>query len=246
MQALKKKIWILVACFLAATDAWPQEKVVTAGIQFKPIFSSRYFSTGPQAKDSSGVGFELIPSGGYCVGGLVRVGITPRLSGETGINFVKRPHKMIITDASRALHEESTFSIIAYEIPVSALVFIKLSEIAFMNAALGVTMDFFPSNVESSDDYFQHLSRRKNWIFPSIAANIGYEIRTYKAGYFYVGASYHRPFSDIYTSTVGYYVDDKYYTGQQFLLSGNYLTLDFRYFFPEDQAKSKKRSAGEE
>ncbi len=235
----------VVLVLAAGHDAGAQERVVTAGIQFKPIFSSRFFSTSSQAKDSSvkgrDIGFELIPQGGYCVGGLVRVGISKRVSAETGINFVKRPHRFVISDDSTGFSGTSRFSIIAYEIPVSALVFIQLSEKTFMDASLGVTLDFFPSNVQSSEDYFRHLGRRRSWIFPAIGANLGYEFRTDKSGYFYLGASYHRPFNDIYTSTVGYYVDDAYFTGQQFLISGNYLTVDFRYFFHEDPLKRRKK-----
>jgi hypothetical protein len=225
----------------AALGAAGQEDIVTAGIQFKPIFSSRYFDTGPQTADSMGVGFELIPDGGYCVGGLVRFGISKRVSGETGINFVKRPHRLVITDEARGIREESKFSIIGYEIPLSALVFIQLSEITFMDASLGMAFDFFPSNVSSRGDYFQQFSDRRSWVFPAISGNIGYEVRTRKAGYFYIGASYHRPFRDIYRMTAGYYVDDEYFTGQRFLLAGNYLTVDFRYFFHEDTLKKQRQ-----
>jgi hypothetical protein len=234
---------ILALSGLAAT-APAQKNVVTAGVQFKPIFSSRYFSTGPQSADSSGVRFELSPAGGYCVGGLVRFGITNRVSGETGINFVKRPHRLTVDDPARGFRDEAKFSIIGYEVPVSALVFIRLSETMYMDASLGVTFDFFPSDVNSQDDFYRQFGLRKNWIFPALGANLGWEYRTYKAGYFYVGASYHRPFSDIYTSTIGYYVDDKYYTGQQFLLTGNYLTVDFRYFLHEDTLK-RRRTGGD-
>ncbi len=225
----------------AALSAAGQENIITAGVQFKPIFSSRYFNTGPQVADSSGIGFEMVPNGGYCVGGLVRFGISKRVSGETGINFVKRAHKLIITDEGRGITEESSFSIIGYEIPLTALVFIQLSEITYMDVSLGLAFDFFPSNVTSNGTYFQQFTDRESWVFPAISGNVGYEIRTYKSGYFYIGASYHRPFGDIYRSTAGYYVDDNYFTGQQFLLSGNYLTVDFRYFFHEDPLKKQRR-----
>jgi hypothetical protein len=111
-----------------------------------------------------------------------------------------------------------------------------------MDVSLGLSLDFFPSDVQSSDEYFKHYGTRKSWLGESVLANLGYEYRTEKSGYFYIGASYHRPFNDIYYSTVAYYRDHNHYTsGQQFLISGNYLTLDLRYFFHEDPLKKQKK-----
>ncbi|MFI5219719.1 MAG: hypothetical protein ACHQNT_09540 [Bacteroidia bacterium] len=216
-----------------------QDNVLTAGFQFKPIFSSKFFNTGPQSKDSSGVNFILTPNSGYCAGMIIRYGITNKVSFESGINYVKRTNEITIKDGG--FKGVSKFSIIGYEIPVSGLVFIQLGEKVFMDASLGASFDFFPSDVESEDYYFKHFGRRQYWVFASVLANLGWEYRTEKSGYFYLGASYHRPFKDIYSSTIGYYVNDDYVTGQQFLISGNYLTFDIRYFFHEDPLKKKAK-----
>ncbi len=224
-----------------------QVNVLTAGFQVKPIFPSKFFGTGPQTLDSSGVSFTLKPSSGLCFGMIIRYGITQSVSIESGINYVKRIYSLTIEDSLISFSGNSKFRIIGYEIPVSGLVFIPLSEKIYMDASLGASFDFFPSDVQSSDDYFKHIGKRNNWIFVSVLANLGWEYRTEKSGYFYLGASYHRPFKDIYTSTVGYYrnMNNIYTTGQQFLLSGNYLTFDIRYFFHEDPLKkqSKKKTS---
>lgn len=226
-----------------------QDNVLTAGFQFKPIFPSKFFNTGPQSKDSSGVNFTLKPNSGYCFGMIVRYGISNRISMESGINYVKRTTELSISDG--AFKGISKFKIIGYEIPMSGLVFIQLSEKIFMDASLGASFDFFPSDVQSSDDYFKQFGKRKNWIFASVLANLGWEYRTAKSGFFYIGASYHRPFKDIYVSTVVYKPDatsNECKECQQFLLSGNYLTFDLRYFFHEDPLKknSKKKKSNSE
>ncbi len=238
---MKRSIFILLIISVFNRQSISQDNVLTAGIQIKPIFTSKFFNTGSQSKDSSGVRFDLNPKGGYCVGAIVRYGITNRVSAETGINFIKRPYQISITNDSLSFSGTSPFAIIGYEIPLSALVFIQLSEYIFMDASLGMSFDFFPSSVQSEDEYFKHLGRRRSWIFPAVTANLGYEYRTVKSGYFYLGASYHRPFRDIFENTFIYYINDKYFSGQRFLLSGNYLTVDFRYYFHEDPLKKQKK-----
>lgn len=232
---------IIILSFPVHSSA--QKNVLTAGFQFKPIFSNKFFNVGPQTKDSSNISFTIRPSGGYNVGAIIRYGLSETFSAETGINYVKRPYELQIKDG--AYTSNTRFSIIGYEIPLSAIVFIRLSEKLFVDASLGTVFDFFPSNVQSMDTNFLHYSRRKSWIFPGVTGNFGFEYRTVKSGYFYFGASYHRPFSNIYTTTIGYYVDDTYKTGQQFLLAGNYLTIDFRYYFHEDPLKKQKKKKEE-
>jgi hypothetical protein len=229
---------------LCGSSIFAQLNVLTAGFQIKPLFSSKFFNTGPQSLlGDSGVSFTLKPSSGYCFGMIIRYGISNSVSIESGINYVKRTYSLTIDDSLTSFSGNSEFRIIGYEIPISGLVFIPLSEKIFMDASLGTSLDFFPSDVQSSDDYFKHLGTRRNWIFLSVLANLGWEYRTEKSGYFYLGASYHRPFSDIYRSTVGYYrnMNNTYTTGQQFLLSGNYLTFDIRYFFHEDPLKKQAK-----
>lgn len=231
----------LIFSFLSASA---QEKVLTAGVQIRPFFSNKFFKTGPQTKDSSNVSFTVTPKGGYSAGGIIRYGVSNTLSFETGINFIKRPHDvgLVKTIDGSIINKVSTdFSAISYEIPANMLVFIQLSERLFMDVALGVSLDFYPSNLSTRGEYFNHYSIRKNWMFPAVNASIGYEWRTEKSGFFYLGSSYHNPLNDIFITTIGYYEDGRYKTGQQFLLSGNYLSVDFRYFFHQDPLKKQKK-----
>ncbi|HKR04062.1 MAG TPA: hypothetical protein VJY62_05440 [Bacteroidia bacterium] len=238
-----KNISLFISLVFVSSVNFAQDNILTAGIQVKPIFSSKFFGTGEQTlTGDSSITFQTKPGSGFCAGMVVRYGITNRISFETGINYVKRSYTLNIHDSLLPFSGTSKYRIISYEIPLSGLVFIQLSEKIFMDVSLGVSFDFFPSSVQSQDDYFKHLGTRRGWIHESILANLGYEYRTEKSGYFYIGASYHRPFKDIYYSTVTYYRNkDDYTSGQQFLLSGNYLTMDLRYFFHEDPLKKQAR-----
>jgi hypothetical protein len=240
-----KSIVILFFLSFFSLIVFAQDNILTAGFQIKPIFSTEILGTGEQKlTGDSNVIFGTKPGSGICFGMVVRYGLTDRVSLETGINYVKRSYSLNITDS--LFSGNSEYRIIGYEIPLSCLVFIQLSEKIFMDVSLGLSLDFFPSDVQSSDDYFKHYGTRNSWLGESVLANLGYEYRTEKSGYIYLGASYHRPFKDIYYSTVAYYRNhDDYTSGQQFLLSGNYLTLDIRYFFHEDPLKKQKKKKSE-
>jgi hypothetical protein len=215
-----------------------QEKIITAGFQFKPIFSSDFFNTGPQNQVNNGVDFTIKPKSGYCAGMVIRKGITNTVSMETGINFVKRNYALTIKNSE--LNETTDFGIVSYEIPLQGLVFIQLSDYIFMDVALGLSLDFYPSDIRTNDSYFEHYSARRSWFAPSVLANVGWEYRTEKSGYFYLGASYHKPFNYTFYSYL-LYPERAVPTAQaEMKLQGNYLTADIRYFFPASPERKKK------
>jgi hypothetical protein len=208
-----------------------QKKMTTVGIQIKPFLPSSFF-TPSKSVIQENVNFDLSLNSGFSGGMLVRHDFTGLLAMEAGINYVKRKYNLEITDNS--FSDRSQFRIIGYEIPLSLLVYIRLGEQLYMNVSMGHSLDIFASSVQSQDDYYSQRSFRKNLIQSAVIANIGWEYRTEKSGYFYLGASYHRPFSYIYLSEIKY-------NGRTepavTTLSGNYLTIDIRYFFYEDPRK---------
>jgi len=216
-----------------------QDNVITVGVQYKPIFSSNFFNTGPEIATANGVNFEIAPKSGFCAGVIIRKGFTKTVSFESGINYVKRNFNLKITDSD--FTGDSEFSIVGYEIPVLGLIFIQLSDQIFMDVALGLSLDFYASDVRTNDYYFNHYSAYQSWFSPAVLANLGWEYRTEKSGYFYLGASYHRPFKSIYKSFVEY--TPKPEPDAIMDLQGNYLTMDVRYFFHSDPQKRKKKTS---
>ena len=229
-----------IVCLLCAAiplHNYAQKKVTTVGIQIKPIFPLNFVNTGAQTVIQNDVTFDLTLSSGFSGGMIIRHGFSDLLAFETGINYVKRKYDLKITDGN--FKGESQFRIIGYEIPLSFLVYIQLGEKFFMNASMGHSLDMYASDVQSSGTYFSHHSIRHHLFQSSVLANIGWEYRTEKSGYIYLGASYHRPFSYIYVSRVNYERNGKDETISTTLL-GNYLTVDLRYFFHEDPKKKYK------
>lgn len=243
-RSTKMFLRITVLLFLLCCNIYGQEGIVTVGFQVKPIFSSKFFNTGPVEGSIGTFNAKVTPQSGYCAGMVIRRGLTQKLSIETGINYVRRNYVLDITDTNYAA--TNRFKFIGYELPVSALVYIRLGEKLFMDASLGGSFDFFPSDIDSEGSNHYQVGRRKRWANLAVISNLGVEWRTENAGYFYLGASYHRPFEFIFASlsqlktmNVDTFVRND--------LSGNYLTIDIRYFFHEEPLrKQRKKGAGEE
>ena len=224
--------------FMPVVATFAQMNVTTVGFQFKPIFSSSMFGTGPIDITENNIDYRILPKSGFSAGMLIRRGISSRISIEGGLSYVKRNYDLTITDGE--FSELSDFKIIGYELPITGLVYIPLSQRLYMNAAFGFSFDFFPSDISTRDSYFEHYGARTEWVIPGMIANLGWELRTEKSGYFYLGASYHQPFDDIYTSLISYEQFGKY-EDVSAQLKGNYLTLDVRYFFHEEPKETVKK-----
>ena len=231
-------ITLFFILLLACSDGISQERIVTAGFQFKPIFSSKFFNTGPQEMIWDSTVFRIEPGSGYCMGMVIRKGYTDRFSVETGINFVRRNYALTISDTS--VIENYGFRVIGYEIPLQALIFIQLSDRIFMDVSMGASLDFYPSDIITPGVRYDHTTTRRSWLSSSLLANIGWECRTEKQGYFYLGASYHRPFNYIFRSLFD--LKGTAYDPETFIdVRGNYLTADLRYFFHADPQRRKKK-----
>ena len=238
------RISILILLIIYFTsNANAQDGVVTVGFQVKPIFSNEFFKTGPESGTLGTFSSTITPQSGYCAGMVIRRGFTQKLSLETGINFVRRNYKIEIIDTN--LNITDKFKFVGYEIPVSALVYIRLGEKLFMDASLGGSFDFFPSDIATEDEIYYQSGQRPRWVNMALISNLGFEWRTENSGYFYLGASFHRPFDFIFASlaqlktmNISNYVRND--------IAGNYLTVDLRYFFHEDPLKKQRKKGRDE
>ncbi|MGB0886733.1 MAG: outer membrane beta-barrel protein [Vicingaceae bacterium] len=243
---MKNRIALIILILLLALKSDAQEKVTTFGIQLKPIIPLEFFNAGKQEVNNDGIQYINQPKFGMSFGMVIRKGLTKNISLETGLNFLKRNFDLTINDPDSSFSGTSDFSIVNYEIPLLCLVYVELSRKIFMNVAGGVSFDIYPTPLYVEDDYFTNAINRTFWVQPSLLANVGWEYRTEKSGYIYFGASLHRSFDKIFTEYVAYthfdqsanrVVDDE----AQFNLTGNYFTIDIRYFFHEEKQKKRKK-----
>lgn len=227
---------LLLSCFVVF---WvrAQERVITVGMQVKPIFSSNLFGTGPAYLTDSSVNYTFAQHWGYAAGMVIRRGYTKTLSVECGINFIARNYTLTATEGSEI--SSASFRIVGYEIPLSQLVFIRLGEQLYMNASGGFCINMFPSDIFTENSELRFYAGRNLIFNPSLIANIGFEYRTPKSGYFYVGSSFNRPFTPIYRAAAEYLKNQTLLSSVFTDLRGSYLTFDVRYFFPEDPQRKK-------
>lgn len=242
---MNKRIAFLLFC-LSSFAVIAQKNVTTFGIQLKPVIPLSFIGASEEIITNNAVNFTLTPRSGYSFGMVARHGFTKMLSIESGINFTSRKFDLSIQDGGFTGKEDIKF--VTYDIPLLALLYIQLGDDIFMNAAFGGSISFLPTDWATSDYYYRHASFRSGWVVPSMLANVGFEYRTYDKGFFYLGASYHRPFKDFTTTNVGYYNNSSNVNDinghdalASFKLDGSYLTLDLRYFFHEDPVRKAAR-----
>ena len=188
------------------------------------------------------VSFEIQRQGGYALGMTIRKDLSKRWSIESGLGLMNRDYNVAMrrTDTP-ALSREATIRVLAYDLPVSGLLYIRLGERLYTNVALGTMLTFFPSDLAQQQDNYTNLFVRNRRIMLGGIANIGLEYRTEKKGYFYLGASYQLPFANTYTSRLAYIYPNQTRLETDLKVYGDYLTIDLRYFFnnpPKEKEKS--------
>lgn len=218
------------------------ERLLTAGFQFRPIVSSKFLGAGETTTTDRIFTTTIKPKLGYSFGMIIRRGLTRTISFEGGINYFKRNYNLLVRDDSLNMEDKSDFGMVTYEIPLQMLIYVRLGERFYMNNSLGVSLNWFASDVATLG-YNQRISQRSYLhrvpFNPSLLANIGFEYRTRKAGFFYLGASLDRPFYYFATTVVKYDLPgiNDYQTVTR--LRAATLTLDVRYFFHEQPIKKK-------
>lgn len=221
-----------------------QVGVTTFGLQVKPVIPFSFFEPVTTLQREH-VTSTLSLNGGMALGMLVRTGISKSISLEVGLDQITRRYNFNLQNDTNGYNAGGELRFVGYEMPVVCLVYIRLGERTWMNNALGASMDFYPGDAQKDLDYAQAYYFRRNWAQVGVVGNIGVEYRTLKSGYFYLGATFHRPFGAMAQADVTWL--DKYRSYQPYkmttLLSGSYLTVDLRYFFHEDPDRARVRRA---
>jgi hypothetical protein len=198
--------------FATLQTAQAQLGVTTFGIQLKPVIPFGFFdpvTTLEQGTLASTV--EL--KGGMAFGMVVRTGLTKAISLEVGIDQITRRYDVTLSNDTNAYNGSTQIRFVGYEVPVTCLVYIRLGEKTWMNNALGLSMDFYPSDAVRNFDAGQVYYYRRNWA--------------------------QRPFQDLALAEVIWtdqYQNYRPYSMSKFI-SGSYLTVDLRYYFHEDPDK---------
>jgi hypothetical protein len=120
----------------------------------------------------------------------VRVALTKTIALETGLGQIQRRYSFTLNNDTANYSETAKVRYIGYELPITALIFIRLGERAFMNAALGFSADFYPSDAQRDVERGRIYMFRNRWAQLGVIGNLGVEYRTPKSGTFYLGATF--------------------------------------------------------
>lgn len=226
-----------------------QKGVTTFGLQYNPIVPNRLIGTYIQDFDALPMESHIQQKFGNNLGGIVRHGFTKNISIETGLNFTQRNFNLFFELADSGFSEQNDVRIVSYSLPVSGLVFIRLTDQLWMNTSAGVAMTLFPSDVQvftevtGTNHFFLMEGLYRHKVQGALLTNLGFELRTKKFGFFYLGGTYHLPFAPICTFAMAYE-----FTGGDYVaidnVKGSFVSVDIRYYFNE--VREKKVGEGED
>lgn len=245
-----KKIIFLICLVVLSGKTFGQNSAANEfrfGFQLRPIVPNAYLNTDIETASLPNFAYSAKSNVGISFGSIIRKPLGKFWNLETGLNFVKRSYSLQFDlDDSVQVSSQQNMTFIAYEIPIQALIYVQLGKSWYMNASAGISLDFFPSEtetyssekVDSSYFDFSQKTYRIKWSALAAQTNLGFEYRTEKDGYYYIGASFHRPFGRI----AGTQATVETNAGSERLwlsLSGSYFSIDLKYFL-YDKYKAKK------
>jgi len=242
-------IAILISLPLVCFSQSKKERIPSYfGFQVSPVFPTAFI--GSPTLQLSGQGFEttLTQKMGYRFGATVRAGITKLIAFDTGINYTQRNFALDMAMPDSNSYAKDTMTFIEYDIPMNALVYIQLSEKWFMNTSLGMALTFKPTDIQVYNKpggyhYYHHVGIVQKKIWFDFNASVGFEFRTEKDGFFYLGGTARVPFSPLFVLLA-----DHSYQGNSIQLYGNvdgsFLSIDFKYFFPNIKNKGTQFNKG--
>lgn len=175
---------------------------------------------------------------GYTFGGVVRLGLSELISIETGLNYVQRIYGITMSEKDSSITAFGTMKFIQYDIPVSAVINVKLTKEFYANASLGIALQNKPSSVgiitnPQGKHEFLHqgvVDIHKKISFDLISS-IGFEYRTKKSGVFYLGGSARVAMAPVFLLVAKHrYVNDSQVVFGN--VNGSYLSVDLKYFLP--------------
>jgi hypothetical protein len=219
------------------------------GFQYRPLIPIDAFGAGPlfiSGKDDVH-NATIKQKFSFSAGGVMRIGLTPRLAIETGINFTRRNYETEYFVPDSGLVAQTQIRNISYDLPLNLLIYVKINNTLYINASFGNSFLFFPLNTATQTNTLPHNfiteTEKRRWIQMALNANTGIEFRTETNGIFYLGASFHRPFTPLYNVRTTYkYINDP--NAGLGTLMGTFFSLDLKYFFPKIKSNGAPIKAG--
>ncbi|NBV68934.1 MAG: hypothetical protein EBR74_10395 [Flavobacteriia bacterium] len=211
------------------------------GIQVKTLFPSSFIANPNTIVEKEGLSATLHQKIGYSFGATVRAGLTEFISLETGINYTQRFFDISGSIADSNVFINNQMGFIQYDIPINALIYIKMTKKWYANASLGFAAGFKPTSIATTNNlngsqFFYNTGVVQKKFSLDLNGNFGFEYRSKKAGVYYVGTSVRLPLKPLFVY-VATYKNQGYKVTQYGDVAGGYLSVDFKYFFHTTRAR---------
>jgi hypothetical protein len=231
--------------FFKSTGQTYLNKLALFGIEYKPIMAGDFIGKSETNLVFGNFNTNFKQVLGHSYGANIRVVLTPGISIETGIHMVKRNYTVSFYEATINLTSSKQISFLNYDIPIIPYFFIKLSDKIYLANGLGPAFVFSLSDVAtqsiaSSTTKFVAEGRRTHRLAVDLSANLGFEYRTQKNGYFYIGGNARVPFAPIFkVAGILETINTQNKTVVIGNMSGTYISFDFKYYFPTNTNKQE-------
>ena len=248
---MKHLLLALTFILIGSTKAQVSKTKVPSyfGVEVKSILPTQYIGNPVLEQSINGFNTTFTQKPGYSFGGVVRVGLTKLLALETGLHLNHRNFDIDMSVPSENSYATNSLSFITYDLPINGLVYIRLAEQWFMNTAIGASISYNPTNVgvktlPGGPHIYKHTGLAQKVIF-EFGANVGFEFRTKKAGFYYLGGGARVPMQTLFylksqygqlsSNNVEEIVSD---------VDGSYLSISLKYFFPDIKNKGTQFKEG--
>lgn len=209
------------------------------GLQTKVILPSDFLGSVKTSLSNEGFNSNLTQKIGYSYGAIVRADYTKNITVECGINYVQRQFgaEMNYTDSFVNISDTNNLTFINYELPITGIVKIQLSKNIYSLVGLGPSFTFKPTNVALIDlpggkHLFYHSGSVKKFGV-DLNAQAGFELRTKKSGYFYIGGGVKVPTAYLFNWGGKYGQQGSSESLIDFeKVNGAFLSIDLRYYLP--------------
>jgi hypothetical protein len=223
------------------------------GLNYRSIIPSTFTGSKTLSLTKDDYKVSLTQTLGHSFGVVVRSGITKLIAFETGIMYTARNFNVDMTFidttdvgfGNTLWNDRVNLRFINYEIPLSLLVYIKLTNEIYMNASLGVAIRFAPTGIGKTttaidlnyiENYGASIVGKRAGI--NFNANYGFEYRTKTSGFIYFGGSVCVPLGTFMNIQSNHYRSNEA-GGKTYLVKsiagaadGSYIGIDLKYFFP--------------
>lgn len=225
------------------------------GIRLSPVFPTQFIGEKItdlklEGTDSYNISSTITQKTGFSFGGTVRAGLTKLLALETGLNFTQRNFDLDMALPDSSLTASNSLKFVQYDLPINALFYIQLSQSWYMDASLGAAITFSPTHVGTISSpkkrhEFEHTGLVNKKVGFDLNANLGFEFRTEKDGFFYIGGSARVPFQPLFDIYLVYnYTGSAVQKVMKGEVDGSFLAIEFKYFFPNIKNKGTQFMKG--